>query len=89
MAAGAGVGAGVGFAVCPGCSNEGQGGKFVGPGVAEGSRSRSVGLSVFALSNSLQTKITSFRAYRFQPARTISRPPMTPLDGMATAGISW
>jgi hypothetical protein len=35
-AIGAGVGAGLGVAVCPGCANEGNGGKFVGPGVAAG-----------------------------------------------------
>jgi hypothetical protein len=33
---GAGIGAGLGVAVCPGCGNEGNGGKFVGPGVAIG-----------------------------------------------------
>src|ERR1051326_5456621 len=30
-AIGAGLGAGIGFAVCPSCSNEGHGGKYVGP----------------------------------------------------------
>ena len=35
-AIGAGAGAGVGFAVCPYCSNEGHGDKYVGPGVAIG-----------------------------------------------------
>lgn len=35
-AIGAGVGAGLGVAVCPGCANEGNGGKFVGPGLAAG-----------------------------------------------------
>lgn len=33
---GAGAGAGGGFAACPGCANEGNGAKFVGPGVAIG-----------------------------------------------------
>ena len=28
--------AGLGVAVCPGCANEGHGGKYVGPGVAAG-----------------------------------------------------
>jgi hypothetical protein len=35
-AIGAGAGAAIGFAVCPYCSNEGHGDKFVGPGVAIG-----------------------------------------------------
>lgn len=35
-AIGAGAGFGVGFAVCPQCSNEGAGAKYVGPGVAVG-----------------------------------------------------
>ncbi|MEJ1937278.1 hypothetical protein WDZ92_44355 [Nostoc sp. NIES-2111] len=33
---GAGAGAGLGVAVCPGCANEGNGAKFVAPGVAIG-----------------------------------------------------
>ncbi|HVY91549.1 MAG TPA: hypothetical protein VHA14_02325 [Bryobacteraceae bacterium] len=33
---GAAAGAGAGFAACPGCANEGHGGKYVGPGVAGG-----------------------------------------------------
>ena len=33
---GAAAGAGVGFAVCPYCANEGHGAKYVGPGVAVG-----------------------------------------------------
>jgi len=33
-AIGAGVGAGFGVAVCPGCFNEGAGAKYVGPGIA-------------------------------------------------------
>jgi hypothetical protein len=33
---GAAAGAGLGFAVCPSCANEGHGGKYVGPGVAAG-----------------------------------------------------
>lgn len=36
MAIGAGAGVGAGFAACPSCSNEGSGGKYVGPGVAAG-----------------------------------------------------
>ncbi len=35
-AAGAGAGAGIGAAVCPQCSNEGAGFKYVGPGLAIG-----------------------------------------------------
>jgi hypothetical protein len=35
-AIGAAAGAGLGFAVCPGCANEGNGAKFFGPGVAIG-----------------------------------------------------
>jgi hypothetical protein len=33
---GAAAGAGLGFAVCPSCANEGHGAKYVGPGVAAG-----------------------------------------------------
>jgi hypothetical protein len=33
---GAAAGAGLGFAVCPGCANEGSGWKFVGPGLGVG-----------------------------------------------------
>ncbi|HVW11233.1 MAG TPA: hypothetical protein VHC90_21760 [Bryobacteraceae bacterium] len=33
---GAAAGAGAGFAACPGCANEGHGGRYVGPGVAGG-----------------------------------------------------
>jgi len=33
---GAGAGAGLGFAVCPYCANEGHGAKYVGPAVAAG-----------------------------------------------------
>ncbi len=35
-AVGAGAGAGIGVAACPGCANEGQRAKYVGPGVAVG-----------------------------------------------------
>jgi len=35
-AIGAGAGLAIGWAVCPHCANEGNGGKFVGPGVAIG-----------------------------------------------------
>lgn len=35
-AIGAAAGAGIGLAVCPGCSGEGVGGKYIGPGVAAG-----------------------------------------------------
>jgi hypothetical protein len=35
-AAGAGAGAAIGAAVCPGCPNEGHGYKYAGPGVAIG-----------------------------------------------------
>lgn len=35
-AIGVGAGAGIGFAVCPYCPNEGHGNKFIGPGVAIG-----------------------------------------------------
>ena len=36
VAIGAAAGIGIGFGVCPGCANEGHGGKYVGPGVAIG-----------------------------------------------------
>jgi hypothetical protein len=36
VAVGAAAGAGVGWAICPQCSNEGAGQKYVGPGVAIG-----------------------------------------------------
>lgn len=35
-AIGAGAGAALGVAVCPGCFNEGAGAKYVGPGIAAG-----------------------------------------------------
>lgn len=35
-AIGAGAGAGIGVAACPGCANEGHGGKYVGPGIGAG-----------------------------------------------------
>jgi hypothetical protein len=35
-AIGAGAGLAIGFAVCPGCANEGSAGKFTGPGAAAG-----------------------------------------------------
>lgn len=35
-AIGAGAGAGIGFAACPGCANEGNGAKFVAPATAAG-----------------------------------------------------
>lgn len=35
-AIGAAAGAGIGFAICPGCANEGNGYKFAGPGLAAG-----------------------------------------------------
>ncbi len=35
-AVGAAAGAAIGFAVCPGCANEGHGYKYVGPGIAAG-----------------------------------------------------
>lgn len=35
-AIGLGAGIGLGFAVCPGCANEGSGGKYVGPAGAAG-----------------------------------------------------
>ncbi len=35
-AIGAGAGAALGVAVCPGCANEGNGAKFVAPGIAAG-----------------------------------------------------
>jgi hypothetical protein len=40
---GAAAGAGTGFAVCPGCANEGNGAKFVGPGVAIGAAAGALG----------------------------------------------
>lgn len=36
VAIGAAAGIGIGFGVCPGCANEGHGGKYIGPGVAIG-----------------------------------------------------
>ncbi|MEX2263899.1 MAG: hypothetical protein WD696_18235 [Bryobacteraceae bacterium] len=36
MAIGAAAGAGIGAAICPHCPNEGQGYKFIGPGIAIG-----------------------------------------------------
>jgi hypothetical protein len=42
-AIGAGAGFGVGAAVCPQCSNEGAGAKYVGPGVALGAGMGAVG----------------------------------------------